>query len=339
MIGAPGAASTPSDRRSATRARRHRHELLDGFIRYADDMHLAAASQRHPRLGILLLRAASAPDPSARTGAGNGGASDSPPSCWRCGSGTVARPRWKHGSVNEDYAAIQCPVFATGGWMDGYSNAIPRLRKPHGAAWARRRVGAQVRPPGVPGRRRSSRCLRWFDHLRPRYGHHARAHAPPSCRSAGRRYAICPALGRRAGRRRERQRQRLPRTPAAFQARRGRAVTLLIAPMRRRPRGRQWCPHGIGGYGPQCPTDQRRTRAEPRLRDRTAVGPRSWASRRSRHARVNRPVAFVAVRLNDVFLDGRVSRVSFGVTPRTAPPTVRAGPVEAAPIRLNHRLP
>src|SRR5262249_17485899 len=34
---------------------------------------------------------------------------------------------WKHGSVNEDYAAIQCPVFATGGWMDGYSNAIPRL--------------------------------------------------------------------------------------------------------------------------------------------------------------------------------------------------------------------
>ena len=29
--------------------------------------------------------------------------------------------------MNEDYAAIRCPVFATGGWMDGYSNAIPRL--------------------------------------------------------------------------------------------------------------------------------------------------------------------------------------------------------------------
>jgi putative CocE/NonD family hydrolase len=34
---------------------------------------------------------------------------------------------WKHGSVCEDYAAIQCPVLAVGGWTDGYTNAIPRL--------------------------------------------------------------------------------------------------------------------------------------------------------------------------------------------------------------------
>jgi predicted acyl esterase len=34
---------------------------------------------------------------------------------------------WKHGSVCEDYAAIQCPVFAVGGWTDAYKNAIPRL--------------------------------------------------------------------------------------------------------------------------------------------------------------------------------------------------------------------
>jgi hypothetical protein len=34
---------------------------------------------------------------------------------------------WKHGSVCEDYSAIQCPVFAVGGWTDGYTNAIPRL--------------------------------------------------------------------------------------------------------------------------------------------------------------------------------------------------------------------
>jgi uncharacterized protein len=29
--------------------------------------------------------------------------------------------------VCEDYAAIQCPVYAVGGWTDGYTNAIPRL--------------------------------------------------------------------------------------------------------------------------------------------------------------------------------------------------------------------
>ncbi len=34
---------------------------------------------------------------------------------------------WKHGSVCEDYGAIQCPVYAVGGWTDGYTNTIPRL--------------------------------------------------------------------------------------------------------------------------------------------------------------------------------------------------------------------
>src|SRR5262249_43856965 len=34
---------------------------------------------------------------------------------------------WKHGSVCADYAAIQCPVYAVGGWTDAYKNAIPRL--------------------------------------------------------------------------------------------------------------------------------------------------------------------------------------------------------------------
>jgi hypothetical protein len=34
---------------------------------------------------------------------------------------------WKRGSVCEDYSAIECPVYAIGGWADGYSNAIPRL--------------------------------------------------------------------------------------------------------------------------------------------------------------------------------------------------------------------
>jgi predicted acyl esterase len=34
---------------------------------------------------------------------------------------------WKHGSVCENYEAIRCPVYAVGGWTDGYKNAIPRL--------------------------------------------------------------------------------------------------------------------------------------------------------------------------------------------------------------------
>lgn len=34
---------------------------------------------------------------------------------------------WQHGSVNEDYDAITCAVYAVGGWTDGYTNAILRL--------------------------------------------------------------------------------------------------------------------------------------------------------------------------------------------------------------------
>lgn len=34
---------------------------------------------------------------------------------------------YKHGSVCEDYGAIECPVYLVGGWMDGYTNPIFRM--------------------------------------------------------------------------------------------------------------------------------------------------------------------------------------------------------------------
>ncbi|WP_278314561.1 CocE/NonD family hydrolase [Lolliginicoccus levis] len=34
---------------------------------------------------------------------------------------------WKRVAINEDYGMIQCPVFAVGGWADGYTNSIFRL--------------------------------------------------------------------------------------------------------------------------------------------------------------------------------------------------------------------
>jgi len=39
----------------------------------------------------------------------------------------LADAYWKQGSVRYDYGAIACPVFAVGGWADGYTSAIPRL--------------------------------------------------------------------------------------------------------------------------------------------------------------------------------------------------------------------
>jgi hypothetical protein len=75
---------------------------------------------------------------------------------------------WKHGSVCEDYAAIQCPVYAVGGWTDGYTNAIPRLlenlsvpRKGLIGPWAHAYPHFAFPGPQVGF---LQEALRWWDH-------------------------------------------------------------------------------------------------------------------------------------------------------------------------------
>ncbi len=75
---------------------------------------------------------------------------------------------WKHGSVREDYASIRCPVYAVGGWADGYTNAIPRLLA--GLRVPRRGLigpwGHQYPHEGAPGPAIGflQEALRWWDH-------------------------------------------------------------------------------------------------------------------------------------------------------------------------------
>jgi uncharacterized protein len=75
---------------------------------------------------------------------------------------------YKHGSVCEDWSAIQCPVYAVGGWADGYSNAILRLlanlkvpRKGLIGPWAHRYPHFAKPGPQIGF---LQECLRWFDH-------------------------------------------------------------------------------------------------------------------------------------------------------------------------------
>jgi predicted acyl esterase len=78
---------------------------------------------------------------------------------------------WRQGSVCEDYAAIETPVYAVGGWADGYCNAIPRLmeglpdpRKGLIGPWSH--AFPQDGAPG-PAIGFLQECLRWFDqHLK-----------------------------------------------------------------------------------------------------------------------------------------------------------------------------
>jgi len=75
---------------------------------------------------------------------------------------------WKHGSVCEDYGAISCPVYAVGGWTDGYTNPIPRLLS-HLAAPRKGLIGpwAHAYPHfALPGPQIGflQEALRWWDH-------------------------------------------------------------------------------------------------------------------------------------------------------------------------------
>lgn len=75
---------------------------------------------------------------------------------------------WRQGSVCEDYAAIEVPVYAIGGWADGYSDAVLRLlanlrcpRKGLIGPWSH-----SLPNESVPGPRIGylEEALRWWDH-------------------------------------------------------------------------------------------------------------------------------------------------------------------------------
>jgi uncharacterized protein len=74
---------------------------------------------------------------------------------------------WRHGSVCEDYDAIECPVYMVGGWADGYSNAIPRFLA--GYDGPRRGLigpwGHSYPHEGLPGPPIGflQECVRWWD--------------------------------------------------------------------------------------------------------------------------------------------------------------------------------
>ena len=74
---------------------------------------------------------------------------------------------WQHGSISEDYGAIECPVFAVGGWSDGYTNAVLRMlenlecfRKGLIGPWAH--AYPEFATPG-PRIGFLQECLRWWD--------------------------------------------------------------------------------------------------------------------------------------------------------------------------------
>jgi putative CocE/NonD family hydrolase len=233
---------------------------------------------------------------------------------------------WKHGSVCEDYSAVRCPVYAIGGWADGYSNAVPRLlaglsvpRKGLIGPWSHSFPHNSVPGPTIGFLQES---LRWWDHWlkgidtgimdepmfrvwmqdsiepKPQYetrpGRWVAEEAWPSLRITRHRHTL-DASGFLVEKDATESRLEIQSPPATGVA------------------GGNWCAFGSDG---EMPIDQRADDGRSLVFDSEPLPePLDILGAPTLHVIFDsdRSVAQVIVRLNDVFPDGTSARVSYGV--------------------------
>jgi predicted acyl esterase len=237
---------------------------------------------------------------------------------------------WKHGSVNENYAAIDVPVYAIGGWVDGYTNAVPRLlehldvpKKALIGPW-----GHSYPHQGGPGPLIDylTEARRWWDHWLK--GIDTGIMDEPAYRAWMQEDAAHEGTTSVAGRW-----VAEPGWPSANI--RPHDFFLNTGELAREPRGGEpltlepdqtvgiaagyWCPAGGGNSDllrTQLPGDQRVDDARSLLFDSAALTERieilGFPSV-DLDLSVDRPVALVAVRLNELHADGTSRLISYGV--------------------------
>ncbi len=232
---------------------------------------------------------------------------------------------WKHGSICEDYAAIDCAVYAIGGWADGYSNAVPRLianldcpKKGLIGPWA------HVFPhDGVPGPEIGflQEAVRWWDHwLRgrktgimdePLYRVWMQESVAPQTY-----YETRPGrwVAEEAWPSPRIQERRLHLNPGCLDSTPGHETELSFrSPQSTGLRGGEWC--GFGAEG-ETPSDQRPDDGGSLAFDSEPLGEALeilGAPVLALELRADKPVALLAARLCDVAPDGSSLRVSYGL--------------------------
>ena len=232
---------------------------------------------------------------------------------------------WKHGSVCEEYGAIECPVYAIGGWSDPYSNAIPRLlaglkvpRKGLIGPWA------HLYPhDGVPGPAIGflQEALRWWDEFLK--GADTGIMAEPMLRVwMQESVAPKPFHKHRPGRWVAEKQWPSPRIACQRlwldEERLSKAVTGgsqidFCSPQTTGLDAGEWCGFGVPG---EASLDQRRddgcsmTFDSAPLEDRVEILGRPVVTV---EIASNQPVAFIAARLNDVAPSGASARVTYGL--------------------------
>ncbi|MBI1779287.1 MAG: CocE/NonD family hydrolase [Proteobacteria bacterium] len=252
---------------------------------------------------------------------------------------------WQQGSVNEDFGAIQCAVYAVGGWEDGYTNAIPRLmtglkvpRKGLIGPWAHSYPhAAHIMPVGF-----LQDALRWWDQWLK--GRDTGVMAEPMLRAwlqdsvePRQRYTERP--GRWVGERVWPSPQIKPKTyflaPGRLVGGAGESVPLTLSSQQTTGiASGVWCPYGGDS---DMPTDQREDDGNALCFDSEPLAERLevlGAPEVTLELAVDRPLALICVRLCDVEPNGASTRVSYGPLNLTH----RDGHAEPKPLVPGERI-
>jgi len=238
---------------------------------------------------------------------------------------------WKHASVNQDYANIQCPVYAIGGWVDGYKNTVFRLLN-HLSVPRKGLVGpwTHIYPhTGVPGPAIGylQEALRWWDQWLK--GKDTGIMREPELRVWMQEAVALPGVPAVQGHWAAEERWpsariapkvlhlnsdgRLAETPAPE------TIVTTHSPQTVGGAAGNWCPSGGGGSEDldiEIALDQRIDDARSLTFDSEVLqSPLEilGAPELALTAAVDSPVAYLAVRLNEVMPDGASRRVTYGI--------------------------
>jgi hypothetical protein len=222
---------------------------------------------------------------------------------------------WTHGSVCEDFAAVEVPVLAVGGWADSYSNAVSRLLTGLGdrawgviGPWAHQYPHQATIPPAVDF---LDLAVRWWD--RWLKGGDSGVEAEPRVRAfvtgAGRWVSAgeWPPAGTAW------QRRWLASDGLAAVPSRETAPRSISSPATTGLAAGEFCPMW---HGQELPGDQRADDAGSLTFDtRPLPAPLELvgAPVLDLEVEADRPVAFVVARLCDVGPDGESTRISWAV--------------------------
>jgi hypothetical protein len=238
---------------------------------------------------------------------------------------------WRHGSVCEDWSAIEVPVLVVSGWADGYTAAVFELVE-HLHAPCKGIVGPwghKYPQQGVPGPAIGflQEAARWFGRwLRndptgvehdPAMRMWLQESAPPQGHIAERagqwiEFATWPPTDDAVTSRvlqlcAERLTDIEPADEHAAAVRSPQTIGLA---------GGQWCAYGLGKIAPELPLDQRGDDAGSLTFDSPPLTAALHVVGRPRlrlRIAADQPRALVAVRLNSVHPDGTSERLSYGV--------------------------